>query len=272
MPKHTFSRDGHQFSYYETGQGTPLVLLHGFPFDHHMWQSQIEVLQASCQVIAPDLRGYGGSTLAEGDAANGVSMASYASDVAVIMEHASITEPAILCGFSMGGYVLWQCLRAFPESIRAIVLCDTKATADTPDAAANRLKMAESVVTTGPRPVAEAMLPKLLAEGTRESQPEVVEQVDGMIRGCDPAAIAASQRGMAQRPDVSGELASCSWPALAIVGAEDVISTPQEMGEIVAALPNAKLVEIPGAGHMTTIENPAAVNEAMSAFVAELLG
>ena len=270
MPRHSCDRDNYQLSYYETGAGMPIVLLHGFPFDHQMWRAQIEALQSSYRVVAPDLRGFGESTLSTEDATVGVSMSEYAADVAAVLDHASITEPAILCGFSMGGYVLWQCHRQYPEKIRAIVLCDTKATADSSEAAAGRIKMAESVVTSGTGPVADAMLPKLLASSTLNDRPEVVEQVEAMIHGCDPAAIAAAQRGMAVRQDATNDLNTISGPALAVVGAKDVISTPQDMRQIVDKLPNAKLVEIPNAGHMTTIENPQAVNEAVLSFVAEL--
>lgn len=272
MPKQVFSHNDYQLGYYVTGNGPAIVMVHGFPFDHQMWRPQIEALQSSGRVIAPDLRGFGESTLGAADVSQGVEMAEYAADVKAIMDHASVDQPVILCGFSMGGYVLWQCLKQFPERIRGIVLCDTKATADAPEAAAGRIKMADSVVSTGPAPVADAMLPKLLAASTWDSSPEVVEQAEAMIHECDPAAIAAAQRGMARRPDVTADLPAINLPALVIVGVEDAISTPQEMGQIVRALPNATLVEVPSAGHMTTLENPAVVNEALLAFVAELSG
>lgn len=270
MPKYEFPHNDYVLSYYATGSGMPVVLLHGFPFDHRMWQAQVEALQGSCRVIAPDLRGFGNSSLGSADAVEGVEMAAHSADVAAVLDHASVEQPVILCGFSMGGYVLWQCWRQFSQRIRAIVLCDTKATADVPEAAAGRLKMAEEVVKSGTAPVADAMLPKLLAASTWDSQPEVVEQVEAMIHASEPMAIAAAQRGMARRPDVSGDLPSISCPALAIVGVEDAVSTPGEMKEIVTRLPHGKLVEIPAAGHMSTLENPEAVNEALLGFVGEL--
>lgn len=270
MARHTLKLDGDELSYYETGAGVPVILLHGFPLDHTMWRHQIDALRDSCRVIAPDLRGFGRSGLAEDDSEYGIEMARYADDVRAVLDDAGVAEPVVLGGFSMGGYVLWQFVRLFAERVRALVLCDTRAAADNDEARANRLKAAGEVMRTGSGPVAEGMLPKLLAPGTLASRQEVVDEVAAMIRATKPAAIAAAQRGMARRPDVRGDLPGLNMPALVIVGTEDAISPPAEMREIAAALPQPTLVEIPRAGHMTTLENPAAVNQALRDFIAAL--
>src|SRR5262245_47202935 len=119
MTRRTITLDG-ELSYYETGSGAPVVLLHGFPLDHTMWRHQIAALDDICHLIAPDLRGFGQSTLATGDADQGVEMSRYASDVRAILDAADVHKPIILCGFSMGGYVLWQFVKLFPERVRAI--------------------------------------------------------------------------------------------------------------------------------------------------------
>ena len=272
MPRHTFSHNGYQLGYYETGKGPAIVMLHGFPFDHQMWRPQIESMSTGFRVIAPDLRGFGESTLGPADASQGIEMADYAADVTAVLDRASVEEPVILCGFSMGGYVLWQCLKQFSERIRGIVLCDTKASSDSQEAAEGRIRMAETVVSTGTAPVADAMLPKLLAASTWDSKSDVVEQVEAMIHRSDPSAIAAAQRGMARRPDARADLSSIKCPTLAIVGAEDLVTTPQEMNQIVRDISDAVLVQIPLAGHMSTLENPQAVNEALLGFIAKLSG
>ena len=267
MARHSLQHDNVDLSYYETGRGMPLVLLHGFPLDHTMWRSQIEALSGVCRVIAPDLRGFGQSTLAAGDEEQGVEMRCYAADVLAVLNDLGISEPAILCGFSMGGYVLWQVVRAYPNRIRAIVLCDTKAAADTDETRSARLSGAEEVLRIGAGPLAEKMLPKLLAPRTLAERPELVNEIDTMIRRTSPAAIAAAGRGMANRPDVRGELPRIQLPALAIVGAEDAISPPEEMRQMVTALPRAEFVEVSAAGHMSPMENSSAVNEALTRFV-----
>jgi pimeloyl-ACP methyl ester carboxylesterase len=254
-------------AYEALGSGQPVVLLHGYPLDHRMWASQIEALGEHCHVIAPDLRGFGQSSLVEGDAEHGVSMAQYATDVATLLDGLGVTEPIILCGFSMGGYIMWQFLRQFPDRVKAFVPCDTRAIADSLEARTGRLKTATEVGAKGVEPIIEAMLPKLICEQTRKSQPEVVAELTAIMRSCQPAAIAAALRGMADRPDVSAELAKFTQPALVIVGADDAISSADEMHGLAKKLPNAKFVEIPNAGHMTTMENPTAVNAAVLEFV-----
>jgi pimeloyl-ACP methyl ester carboxylesterase len=150
------------------------------------------------------------------------------------------------------------------------VQCDTKAAADTDEARANRLKMAENVQEWGAARVAEMMGPKLLAARTFETKPDVVAEVRLVVERTSPAAIAASQRGMAARPDMTSFLPQIRVPTLVVVGAEDAISPPAEMRAIAAAIPNAQFVEIPNAGHMTTLENPPAVNDALSHFIRAL--
>ena len=254
-------------AYEDQGTGQVIVLLHGYPLNSRMWSAQIEALRKTCRVIAPDLRGFGQSTQSHEDAASGVSMSRYATDVAELLAAIGVSEPVILCGFSMGGYILWQFLRQFPEQVKAIVPCDTRAIADSADARQGRLKTAGEVMKSGVEPIITAMLPKLLGEATRNSRPEIVEKLTAIMRSCSPAAIAASLRGMADRPDMTAELASFTQPALVLVGAEDAISSPSEMRGIADKLPDAELVEIPRAGHMTTLENSQAFNVALLDFI-----
>jgi len=266
MTRHSFQHDQIELSYYETGSGAPVVLIHGFPLDHTMWRAQIEALSQSFHVIAPDLRGFGKSSLAEGDAQRGVDMRQYAADVAAVLDDLGVSEPAILCGFSMGGYVLWQFVREFRERVRELVLCDTKAAADSDEVRAARISGAEEVLLSGVGPIADSLLPKLLAPTTLADRPDVVHAVDAIIRRTAPEAIAAANRGMARRPDVRTALPSIQVPALVLVGTEDAISPPQEMRDIAAALPHAEFVEVPGAGHMSPMENSGFVSDAILRF------
>ncbi|MEM8946272.1 MAG: alpha/beta hydrolase [Planctomycetota bacterium] len=267
MNQHNLMVNGIELACHTAGEGLPLVLIHGFPFDHTMWAPQIETLSSRCQVIAPDLRGYGASKMGTTDSSDGVDMATYAQDVAAWLDEFEVREPVILCGFSMGGYILWQFAKRHPERIRALILCDTRTVADSPEASAGRRKMAESIEDTGVEPVVEGLVPKLLATDTLANRPEIVQQVSEMIRQASPAAIASAQRGMAAREDVSAELDSFDWPALVVVGEEDAISPAEEMRGIAKSLPQGQFCEIAGAGHMTALENPVAVNDAMQRFI-----
>ncbi len=256
-----------QLAYEDQGTGQVVVLLHGYPLDSRMWEPQIEALSKTCRVIAPDLRGFGQSSQSSEDATNGVSMSQYAADIAELLAAVGVTEPVILCGFSMGGYILWQFVRQFPEWVKAIVPCDTRAIADSAEARQARLKTADEVTKSGVEPIITAMLPKLLGAATRNTRLDIVVALTAIMHGCPPTAIAASLRGMADRPDVTAELASFTQPALVLVGAEDAISSSDEMRGIADKMPDAEFVEIPGAGHMTTLENPEAVNTALLDFI-----
>jgi 3-oxoadipate enol-lactonase len=259
--------DGIQLSCEEQGAGRPVVLLHGFPLDRGRWQAQIAALSREFHVIAPDLRGFGQSKLAASDAEHGVAMDRYAADVLALLDALKVAEPVVLAGFSMGGYAAWQFALKWPDRLAALIQCDTRAIADNDEGRAGREKMAAAAIAAGDASPALAMLPKLLAPGAEQSQPQTVAMVKSMIERQSAEAVAAAQRGMARREDVSAQLAKINCPVLCMAGAEDAISTPAEMREIAAALPSASFIEIPAAGHMTTMENPAAVSAAMLEFI-----
>ncbi|OHB84842.1 MAG: hypothetical protein A2V98_26640 [Planctomycetes bacterium RBG_16_64_12] len=251
----------------DQGAGPPLVLVHGFPLDHTMWSAQVKALSARYRVIAPDLRGFGRSGASEGK----VTMEQFADDLAALLEALDVDEPVVFCGLSMGGYVAWQFWSKYTYKVRALVLCDTRAVGDTRETAAGRLKTAEQVLREGPAPLVETMTPKLFAEATFQKRPELVESVRRVMLAADPRGVAAAARGMAERPDVTAWLGRIGCPTLVLVGQFDKISSPEEMRAIAAAIPGARFVEIAGAGHMSPLENPQEVNEAMLKFLADVI-
>ncbi|MEX2316234.1 MAG: alpha/beta fold hydrolase [Pirellulales bacterium] len=257
-------------AYVDQGRGTPILLVHGFPLDHTMWDAQIAALSSSFRVLAPDLRGFGQSPLGQANPKSGITMEQYADDLAEFVAALSISEPFVLAGFSMGGYISWPFVRKHAGRLRGLVLCDTRAAADNDEGRAGRIKMADNVAEWGSGRVAEIMGPRLFSPRTFENRPDLIATVRKVVERTPPAAIAAAQRGMAARPDVRGMLPKIAVPTLVIVGAEDVISTRDEMKSIAAAIPNAKFVEIPAAGHMTTMENPEAVNAALAEFLTHI--
>jgi 3-oxoadipate enol-lactonase len=256
-----------RLAYIDRGQGPTVLLVHGFPLDHTMWDPQIEALAERYRVIAPDLRGFGQSPLGTGDASQGVTMEQYADDLAELLDALKIAGPIVLAGLSMGGYIAWQFVRKYPGRLRALVLLDTRAAADSEEARAGRLKMAENVAEWGSARVAEMMGPRLFSERAFQQRPEIIAAVRRVVENTSPAAIAAAQRGMAARPDVTNLLPTIRVPTLVMVGDRDVISPPAEMQAIAAAIPHAQFVVIPHAGHMTTLENPAAANQALARFL-----
>jgi 3-oxoadipate enol-lactonase len=248
------------------GQGMPILLAHGFPLDHSMWDEQIGPLAARGQVITPDLRGFGGSQVIAGTA----TMEQMADDLNALLDTLAIDRPIVFCGLSMGGYVAFQFWRKYRSRLRALVLCDTRAVADTPEAASARLKLASSVLTEGTRGLAEAMVPKLFGPATLESQPGIVEAQREKVLAAPPEGVAAALRGLAARSDVTDYLPQIALPTLVIVGQDDAISPVDEMRGIAAAIAGAEFVSIPRAGHLSPLENPAAFNEAIEQFLARV--
>ncbi|MGE0609030.1 MAG: alpha/beta fold hydrolase [Pirellulales bacterium] len=253
----------------DVGQGPPILLVHGFPLDHTMWRPQIDELSRDHRVIAPDLRGFGQSRLPDGpNADEAVTMEQFADDLALLLDGLGVTEPVTLCGLSMGGYIAFQFWRRHAKRLARLILCDTRAIADSPDAAQGRLATAKKVLAEGASVVAEAMLPKLLAASTAEKQPQIKTALRQTMLATPPAGIAAALRGMAVRPDVTSWLPSVQVPTLVLVGSDDAIAPPAEMRSIAAAIPGAQFVEIAAAGHMAPWENAAASNAALRKFLA----
>ncbi|QDU78162.1 AB hydrolase superfamily protein YdjP [Bremerella volcania] len=248
------------------GQGSPLVLVHGFPLDHHMYDAVFEPLAEQHQVIAVDLRGFG-----ESDGYREiVPMEMFADDVAAILDELDIAEQVTFAGLSMGGYIAWQMWQRHRDRLSRMILLDTRAIADDEVQARARRMAAEAVLSAGMSDVPVNMLPKLLSENTRHEKPEVAKALTEMILRQDPRGVAAAQRGMAQRPNVESWLPEINIPTLVISGEHDVISPPDEMKGFAAQIPGAQFVEIPAAGHMVPMENPEAMCEAVLPFCRDL--
>ena len=252
-----------KLSVQDQGTGPVILLVHGFPLDHSMWNVQIEKLSGRFRVVAPDLRGFGGSDVSEPK----VTMEQFADDLARLLDALDIRTPVHFCGLSMGGYIAWQFFRKHATRLASLILCDTRAGGDTVTMARARHMMVGRVLRENMEFVAESMLPKLFAESTLRHQPEIVEAIRRTILKADRRGVAAAQLGMAERTDETGLLEHIDKPTLVICGTEDQISPPEEMRSMASAIPLARYIEIPLAGHMAPLENPDTVNEAILEYV-----
>ncbi len=250
------------------GTGLPLVLAHAFPLDHSMWGAQIERFASQAQVIAPDLRGFGSSGVTVGT----VTMEQMADDLAAILDQLGVTEPVVLCGLSMGGYVAFQFARKYPQRLRALVLCNTRSAADTPEARRLRMEMVEKVLAVGPAPVADNMLQRAFSADSLTRIPGAVEFVRERIMLTSPEGIAAALRGLAERPDSSELLSRLSVPTLAIASSDDVITPASEMREMASAIANSEFIVLPGVGHLSALEAPVEFNSVLTRFLAQRVG
>ncbi|GAA1659726.1 alpha/beta hydrolase [Fodinicola feengrottensis] len=250
----------------DSGEGIPLVLLHAFPLSGRMWANQRATLSDSCRVITPDLRGFGRSPAGADEPA----LEAMADDVFALLDRLDLGS-VVLGGLSMGGYVAMAMLRKYPQRIAALVLADTKATADTAQARANRERLASTVVESGTvEALYDQVLPTLLGRSTKDHRPEVVAEVRGLIGDATPSGVAWAARAMAARPDSIELLESARVPALVIVGDEDQIASVADAEAMADALPKVTMARLMAAGHLSAMEDPRAFNAAVRDFVAGL--
>ena len=248
-----------------------VVLLHAFPLDKRMWDDVVgPVAESGWDVVVPDLAGFGESRFGADGPDDEPSLAHLAHAVLAILDRLGVSN-AVVCGLSLGGYVAMEIVRQDPTRIAGIALIDTKATVDGDEARANRLRVADQVLAAGStEALARAMLPNLLGATTHESRPEIVERVRGWIHEADPAAVAFAQRAMAARPDSLADLASLAVPGLVVWGDEDALAPRADQDLMVAAMRDARFVEIPGAGHLTSVESPEPLTSALITFLTDV--
>lgn len=266
MPTATVS--GTPVHYLDAGSGEPaLVLLHAFPLQAAMWEEQVDAVSGQWRVVAPDLPGFGATAPpAEPGAA---TIADYAEVVAGLVDHLGV-GPVVMAGLSMGGYVTFAVFRRRPELIAGVVLADTRAGADDAEVSARRTAQQAQVVERGTAELVEAMLATLLSEDTRAGRAQVVERARALMAANPTDGFVAALAAMKGRPDATAELAGIYVPALVVVGEHDGPSPPAEAEAMAAAIPDARLEVIAGAGHLSNLEAPEAFNSALESFLARL--
>lgn len=230
-----------------------------------MWLAQREGLAAHCRVITPDLRGFGGSQLGD----DAPSLDHMADDVAGVLDAEGI-ERAVVGGQSMGGYVTMAFCRRHPDRVAGVILADTKAAADTPQARENRERIAERVLSDGTGVLVDELLPALIGATTKERRAMVFGRVRGLVQSAPRGAVAWAQRAMAARPDSFDTLSTLKVPALVIVGEEDELSPVTDAEAMLRAMPDGRLSVIEQAGHLSAVEQPEAFNRAVAEFIKPL--
>jgi len=252
--------------FYEVlGSGPPVVLLHPFPANHNLWKPAAQALTTRYRVILPDLRGHGESGVGDGPA----TMEKHAADIARVLDHEEVRRAAFV-GVSIGGYALFEFWRKYRARANAIILCNTKAQADTPEARAVRLQAATFVLERGTELFFGSMIPKLMGKTTRDTRPDLVEGALRMMRTMSPEDVAMVQRGMAERQDSVETLKTINVPSMLVTGDEDILTGVGEAELMRQNISGSEIKLIAKAGHYSPWEQPEEVGKLLRQFLDRL--
>ena len=241
-----------ELAYSRRGNGPPLVLLHGFPLDHHLWDDVAPLLEDTFDLIIPDLRGFGESETVN----TPYTMDEFASDIAGLLNQLGIQKAAI-AGHSMGGYVALAFARLYPERVRGLALVSSQAPADVPERKEGRYKSAADVETNGIHSVVETMTPKFTAV------PRLQALARESMEKQQPAAYIGALKAMAERADSTPLLDTFGFPVVIVHGNADGLIPVDRAREIRDAIPGSHYVELKDVGHVPMLEAAKETAEAL---------
>ncbi len=251
--------------YEEWGNGSPLLLLHGFPFSSAIWSEVAGRIQDAARVVAPDLRGHGRSDKPEGP----YTMDVLAQDVLALADALGL-QKFVLGGHSMGGYVAFRVVVRAPDRLEGLVLVGTRAEGDSEEAKARRRAAIERIQREGKSGFLDEFLAGLLSDRARRDRPQIVEQLRTVTHAVPEHVLVRCLEGMRERPDSREVLARVAVPTLVVVGAADRVTPPETARAMAEALPRARLVIVPDVGHLPMLEAPEATAAAVRDFLLEL--
>ncbi|PWB68346.1 MAG: alpha/beta hydrolase [Holophagae bacterium] len=258
--------NGYSLAVEDGGQGTPVLLLHGFPISSAAFSPIRAFIEEVGRLVTVDLRGFGASDAPPGP----YDMDSLADDVVRIADHLGL-ERFVLGGHSMGGYVAFRVAANHRHRLSGLILIDTRAAADTAEGVERRRAAVATIAGGGRDAFLGAFLPLLVSPATQDRQPEVMELLRAIAAGIPNHVLTGCLEGMMTRPDSRGLLAGLDLPALVVHGADDAVMPLDEARALALALPRGQLVEVPDAGHTPTLEQPQLVGEAIARLLAEQL-
>ena len=250
--------------YEQSGFGTPLLLIHGHPFDCTMWRPQLAA-GLDGHLIGPDLRNFGRTISSNGPA----SWSTYAEDLIAFADTLGIQRFAV-AGLSMGGQIALEIAALAPGRLLGLVLCDTFAPVDSPEKRAGRLALADRLEREGMEPYANEVLSKMVCDHTIDTKPGITHELFEMMKRAPVRGAAEALRARVQRRDYVNLLPTITAPTLIVVGEFDQFTPVTDAELMHDAIPGSTLVVIPEAGHVTNLEQPEAFNQALGQFFLRL--
>jgi pimeloyl-ACP methyl ester carboxylesterase len=260
------SVNGVRMHWREEGTGDPVIFIHGFPFNHSVWDAQLAAVPAGWRFIAPDLRGFGNSIANDSVP---YTMDLFADDIIALMDHLELQQ-AVLCGLSMGGYITFAANERYRQRVRALVFVATRANGDSAEARKRRHELASRARKEGAQPVVDSMLPKLLSEHTRLKHPELVAKVRAMMEQTPAETLARALEGMAERADYTDHLDNINVATMVIRGEEDELIPVGDISAIARGVRGARQEVIGLTGHLPNLEDSEVFNKLLDSFLSFL--
>lgn len=256
--------DSLEIGYDDVGSGIPVLFVHAFPLNRTMWAPQVSALVERCRCIAADIRGFGDSSVAPP-----YSMEQFADDLAHLLDQLHV-DKVVLVGCSMGGYIAFAFWRRHKDRVRALVLADTRAGADSDETLARRRQLIENARVEGATAVANLQIASIVGKTTREKHPDTYDAVHRMMAQASVEGIVGALEAMMLRPDSTPLLPTIDVPVLIMVGEEDVPTPVKEARAMHERIPGSWLEVIAQAGHLSNMERPAAFNHVLTEFLVTL--
>jgi len=239
-----------------------IIFVHGFPFDHYMWDAQVKELSMNYFCVTYDIRGMGESTVDDGQ----YTMEMFVDDLENIIDELKLSRP-ILCGLSMGGYISLRAVERMQEKFSALILCDTKSSADDNEGKLKRATAIKQINNGDFENFIESFVLNCFGQKFVNENNAEYKKVVNRSKNNSPVGVKGCLMAMASRTDTTESLAKINLPTLIICGSEDKLSPPEVMKSLANKISNSKFILVEGAGHMTPIENPQAVNQAIKDFL-----
>ena len=263
----TVNVNGITICYDDLGKGEiPIIFIHGFPFDKSSWDPQMDFLKKTNRVIAYDIRGFGNSTTDNEKASIGL----FAADLILFMDVLQINK-AIVCGLSMGGYILLNAVNRYPNRFEALILSDTQCIADSPEVKEKRNKTIEQIKSNGITDFASAFIAAVFCEESLANKHELVEKIEKIILSTSPETFTGTLNAMAQRQEMCTWLNKISVPTLILCGKEDEVIPLTQSKFLQNKIINSTLHSIDGAGHLSNLEQPDEFNKHLNNFISGLV-
>jgi pimeloyl-ACP methyl ester carboxylesterase len=261
-----FQLDNGYLVYERTGSGIPLLFIHGYPLSRKIWNPQMDGLSDIASIISVDMRGHGESYPFDGT----YRMDLLAEDCHRLLVDLQVKSPVVVCGLSMGGYVIMALFRKYPELFRGMILTSTRSGADSSEAKANRDTGVKNVREHGVAFIVDNMLPKLVSPRTFASNMPLVNSIHAIMLETSVNGVVGALQGMRDRPDSTPLLSLIKCPTLIIHGADDQLISVTEAESMHQNLSGSRLVVIPEAGHLLNMEKPDLFNQAVHEFLLSL--